>query len=92
MLQQLHQEIIYEYHRGAENLPPQDRGRFLLPLGDILLKPTAHKQAWLLNVSAARDAEARRQLEQADLHSQSLQRSQIFQWMLSKSIPPLNDA
>jgi hypothetical protein len=92
MLQQLHQEIIYEYHRGAENLPSRDRGRFLLPLGDILLKPTAHKQTWILNVSAARDAEARRQLQQANLHSQSLQRSQVFQWMVSKSTPPLNDA
>ena len=92
MLQQLHQEIIYEYHRGAENLPPRDRGRFSLPLGDILTKPTTHKQAWLLNVSAARDAEARRQMEQADLHSQSLRRSQVVQWMVSKSTPPLNDA
>jgi hypothetical protein len=92
MLQQLHQEIIHEYHRGAENLPPRDRGRFLLPLGDILTKPIAHKQAWLLNVPAARDAEARRQMEQADLRSQSLQRNQVYQWILSKSTPPLNDA
>jgi hypothetical protein len=80
MIKLLHQEIIEEYTRGPEDLPPRDRGRFRFPLGEIILKSLTFKQAWVLNLTAARHAQARQRSEAADARASSRRNSRVVQW------------
>ena len=87
MIYQLHLELYSEYSRGPQDLPPRDRARFALPLGSLLLKSVAYKEAWLINVTSARHRQARRRLEVEDQLAASLQRSRIFQFCITGKLP-----
>jgi hypothetical protein len=54
LIKLLHHEIIDEYTQGPEDFPPRDRGRLL---EEIILKSLTFKQAWILNLNAAPNAQ-----------------------------------
>ncbi len=56
----LHDAIRREYTTGIRDLPQSDHHHFRCPLGDTLLSSTHSKQAWYLNVIAARQRRDRR--------------------------------
>ena len=50
----LDDEILEEFMKGPMDLPPVDHHHFQLALGDLFNRTVAFRQAWYLNVMAAR--------------------------------------
>jgi hypothetical protein len=65
-LRLLQRQIIQEFLRGPENLPQADHHHFAFSLHSILSRSKAYKQAWILNVAAARHCLERRLLAAAN--------------------------
>jgi hypothetical protein len=65
-LRLLHRQLIHEVLIGPADLPPADHHHFIHSLHSILSRSKAYKQAWILNVAAARHCQERRLLAAAN--------------------------
>ena len=75
-----------EHIRGPADLPTRDRSHFRTPLLTLLNKKQAHLQSWLVNVTAARNFQARRVTRANDVIASSRQRSAVLQWITSRKL------
>ena len=87
MRQQLDDAIAAEMLRGPLDLPPGDCSHFSTPLLLLLAKPWAYKKAWLANVSAARNRQARRRSQAADAIADSRARSALLHFNATGHLP-----
>ena len=83
----LHREIAEEWSSGPADLPRSDRSHFRLTFSELFSKPLSYKKSWLLNVHSARQRQARRVANDLELKTLSLDRSRLFQWMLTYRPP-----
>jgi hypothetical protein len=87
MKQLLDEAITNELLRGPMDLPPGDRSHFSIPLLILLQRPWHYKKAWLANVSAARNRQARRRSQSADAIASSRARSSLLQFIATGQLP-----
>jgi hypothetical protein len=87
MKQQLEDAIMAESLRGPMDLPPGDQSHFAIPLADLLHKSWEYKKAWLANVSAARNRQARRRSQAADAIADSRARSALLHFNATGQLP-----
>ena len=79
----LHREMVQEWSTGPANLPRCDRHHFNITSAELFLKPLSYKKAWLQNVHASRQRQARLVANDLELITLSQQRSRLFQWMMT---------
>ena len=77
----LREDIIAEHQRGVEDLPVCNHGPFAISLDELLQKSTPFLKAWISNVHAAREAQARHRNEVSDARGRSRKRSRILHWI-----------
>ena len=80
MEERLNQEIGQEYIRGTTTLQPGDRIMLDINLVDLLNRKVEYKQAWLNNVSTARQRHHRIQQNNNNLKTKSRENSAIVHW------------
>ena len=85
---QLETEITDEMIRGVEDLPAKDHPHFGWPLCALLNRSNKFKQAWLTNVNAARNRQARRRSDSADARAETGTRSAVLHWARTGVLPP----
>jgi hypothetical protein len=90
-LQELKNQIMEEHIRGPADLPTRDRSHFRTPLLTLLNEKQAYLQSWLMNVTAARNFQARKMTHNNDLIASSHNRSAVLQWAISKKLDMLQD-
>jgi hypothetical protein len=73
--------IAEELLRGPENLPALYHPRFQHPGIDLLARSLTYKQAWLANITTARQRQARIEAANNDLQTISQERSALLKWM-----------
>ena len=76
----MEQEIINEYARGYADLHPRDHGYFHDPLMLLLDKSTDYLQCWIINITSARNRQARRRGEPHDISSMNPNRDKVLKW------------
>ena len=80
----LKSEITLEFSRGTLDLPPRDHSHFATDLATLLFKPLLTRQAWLVQVTAARHRQARRRGEMFDQMANSDNRTKTLAWCKDK--------
>ena len=80
MVTRLNNEVALEYSRGPDTMLPGDRIKLNVNLMHLLDKSVPYKQAWLSNVSQARQRCLRIQQQDQDLQTKSFENSLIVKW------------
>ena len=80
----LKSEMTLEHSRGTMDLPLRNHSHFATDLATLLFKPLTTRQAWLVQVTAARHRQARRRGEVSDQVADSDNRTKILAWCKDK--------
>jgi hypothetical protein len=80
----LNQQIVSQWTQGPDCLPTGDHHHFNIPLAPLLRRGQKNRQAWLANVLAARQRQARIDEHDDELNNLSVRESNLLQWMKTK--------
>ena len=80
-VKRLHEEIIHEMQIGPANLADGDRSYFDINLAELLSRSLHYKQAWLVNVTTARQRRERKRRHDDAVSTISQKRSRLIQWI-----------
>ena len=86
-LKALDASVAMEFARGPADLPPQDSSHFSLPLIVLLKKHQDYKKQWLVNVTSARNRQARGRSEAEDAVAASKAHSAVLHWCKTGRLP-----